>query len=168
VKKKTIPATGNHQWGEIDIYEEPDCMNKGYGDQYCDVCYERKEIELPVDKNAHDWTNWETYTKATALKSGKKVRYCYVCDKEEYKTIAKLKASVKLQKTSLTLKKKKSYTLKTKSITYGDKVSKWTTSNKKIATVSSNGKITGKKKGKATITLYMKSGAKATCKVTVK
>ena len=41
-------------------------------------------------------------------------------------------------------------------------------SNKKVATVNKNGKVTGKKAGKATITITMESGAKVTFKVTVK
>lgn len=45
----------------------------------------------------------------------------------------------------------------------------WTSSNKKIATVSSKGKVTGKKAGTATITVKAKdgSGKKAVCKVVV-
>lgn len=39
---------------------------------------------------------------------------------------------------------------------------------KKIATVSKKGKIRAKKKGKVKITLYMKSGAKASCTLKVK
>ena len=48
-----------------------------------------------------------------------------------------------------------------------DKVKSWKSSNKKVATVSSKGKIKGIKKGTATITVTMKSGATAKCKVTV-
>ncbi|MBR1627695.1 MAG: Ig domain-containing protein [Lachnospiraceae bacterium] len=45
----------------------------------------------------------------------------------------------------------------------------WTTSNQKIATVSSNGVVRGVKKGKATISVTTKDGKKkASCKVTVK
>lgn len=47
------------------------------------------------------------------------------------------------------------------------KVSKWTTSNKKVATVS-GGKITAKGNGKCTITAVLTTGKKLTCKVTVK
>ena len=47
---------------------------------------------------------------------------------------------------------------------------KWKTSNKKIATVSAQGVVKGKKAGKVTITCYSKKfpKIKATCKVTVK
>lgn len=49
----------------------------------------------------------------------------------------------------------------------GDKVVNWKSSKPKIATVSKKGKITGKKPGTAIITVTMKSGATAECKVTV-
>lgn len=70
----------------------------------------------------------------------------------------------KLNRTSLTLKKNKSYTLK---IT--GKVGKATfkSSNKNIATVNSSGKVVGKKVGKAVITVKS-NGVLMKCKVTVK
>lgn len=43
----------------------------------------------------------------------------------------------------------------------------WTSSNKKVVTVSSKGKVTAKNAGTATITAKTKSGDKITCKVTV-
>ncbi|MCH5298852.1 MAG: Ig-like domain-containing protein, partial [Ruminococcus sp.] len=63
-----------------------------------------------------------------------------------------------------TLKKGKKFTLK---ITGGVGKAKFTSSNKKIATVNKNGKITAKKKGKATITVKT-NGMKLKCKITVK
>lgn len=44
---------------------------------------------------------------------------------------------------------------------------KWKSSNKKIATVNSSGKVTAKKPGKCTITCKLPNGRKAKCKVTV-
>lgn len=50
----------------------------------------------------------------------------------------------------------------------GDKIVKFTTSNKKIVSVDrKSGAIKGKKIGKATITAITKSGAKASCKIEV-
>lgn len=73
-------------------------------------------------------------------------------------------ATIKLNKTSLSLEVGKSYTLKVSGTK--DKVT-WTSSDKKVATVSSKGKVTGKKAGKATITATVNK-KKFTCKVTVK
>ncbi|MDR1833688.1 MAG: Ig-like domain-containing protein [Propionibacteriaceae bacterium] len=78
----------------------------------------------------------------------------------------------KLSKTKLTLKKGKKATLSVK-FTPADTSSKykklkWKSSNTKIATVNSKGKVTAKKKGKATITATTTTGKKLTCKVTVK
>lgn len=76
-----------------------------------------------------------------------------------------VKGVSKLNKTKLTLKRGKSFTLKATTIPKKTKVT-WTTSSKKVATVK-NGKVTAKKKGTATITAKVgKSSVK--CKVTVK
>lgn len=79
-------------------------------------------------------------------------------------------SSIKLNKTSLKLKNGSSYTLK-KSIAPSNASNKtvtWTSSNKKVAAVSSRGKITAKGVGKATITAKTSNGKKAVCKVTVR
>lgn len=86
-------------------------------------------------------------------------------------------AAVKVSKvtmnlTSATLTKGKTFTLKA-SVSpskASKKTVKWTTSNKKVATVTSKGVVKGIKAGTATITAKAAdgSGKKATCKVTVK
>jgi len=73
-------------------------------------------------------------------------------------------ASIKISKTKYTMNKGQTYTLK---ISGTKKKVKWSTSNKKVATVSSKGKVTAKKNGTATITA--KVGSKNyKCKITVK
>jgi len=88
----------------------------------------------------------------------------------EFQEIVEIKAKVKLNKTKATLEKTKTLTLKptfTPSL-YPDKSVTWKSSNTKVATVSSKGKVTGVKAGTATITCTSNAtGAKATCKVTV-
>ncbi|WP_099469015.1 Ig-like domain-containing protein [Konateibacter massiliensis] len=77
--------------------------------------------------------------------------------------------TVKLKKSSATVKVGKTTTIAIKSMYPAtDSVKSFKSSNSKVASVNKNGVVTGKKKGTATITVTMKSGAKATFKVTVK
>ena len=73
-------------------------------------------------------------------------------------------SKVKINKTKATVYVGKTTTLK---VSGTKKTVKWTTSNKKVATVSSKGKVTAKKAGSATITAKV-SGKSYKCKVTVK
>ncbi|MDF2540786.1 MAG: hypothetical protein K0S47_504 [Herbinix sp.] len=84
-------------------------------------------------------------------------------------TVKKTPTSVSLSPSSITLSIKASKTLKY-SIPSGCYTSKYTfkSSNPKIATVDSYGKIVAKGKGTATITITTHNGKKATCKITVK
>lgn len=78
-------------------------------------------------------------------------------------TSASAAKKVKLNKTKVTLKVGKTVTLKLKN---NKKKVKWTSSNKKVATVTSKGKVKAKKAGKATITAKV-GKKKYKCKVTV-
>ncbi len=73
-------------------------------------------------------------------------------------------AAVKISKSKVTIEVGKSTTLK---ITGTNKAVKWKTSNKKVATVSKNGKVTANKYGTATITATV-DNKNYTCKVTAK
>lgn len=68
-----------------------------------------------------------------------------------------------INKTSISLKAGQTFALK---VTNGA-AKKWTSSNTKIAGVTSKGVVTGLKKGTATITATLYSGKKLTCKVNV-
>ncbi len=101
-----------------------------------------------------------TATITVTTGSGKKAT-CMV-------TVKVPSASVKLNKTVITINKGKTYTLKaTMSPVNTTDTVKWTSSNTKIATVSASGVVKGIAKGTATITATTTSGKKATCKVTV-
>lgn len=76
------------------------------------------------------------------------------------------KPSLSMTKKSISLYEKGSTTLKAKASGATNKVS-WKSSNTKIATINSLGKLTAKKAGKVTITASA-NGLKKTCKVTVK
>ena len=77
---------------------------------------------------------------------------------------------VKLNKSEFSLEKGKTETLSSKfsPTSYPDKSVSWKSSDKTVATVTSDGKVKGIKAGTATITCTsVATGAKATCKVTV-
>ena len=90
---------------------------------------------------------------------------CLLCLLVSIVTVpASVSAAAKLNQKSITLNVKKSYTLK---VTGTKEKVTWTTSNKKVATVSAKGVVKAVKKGTATITAkYVKK--KLACKVTVK
>lgn len=140
----------------------------------------KKQLTLKASINPKDSTDtlkWSTSNKKIAtvdkfgvvtakkpgtakitVQAGKKKATCTV-----------MVPGVTLKKTSATIKKGKTVKIEIKStIVKNDKVKSYTSSNKKIATVDKKGKVKGIKKGKADITVTMKSGAKATFKVTVK
>ena len=78
-------------------------------------------------------------------------------------SVVQAAAKPKLSKKQATLLKGKTLTLKMKGIS--GKV-KWKSSDKKVASVNSKGKVTAKKKGKATITAKV-NGKSYKCKITV-
>ena len=82
--------------------------------------------------------------------------------------IAKLKPTIKFSATKKTLKKGKTFTLKVSKLARGDAVKSFKTTKKSVATVNKKGKIKAINKGKTVIIVTLKSGKKATCKVTVK
>ena len=88
----------------------------------------------------------------------------------EFMNIVKITGKVKLNKSELSLQIGKTETLTPKfsPISYPDKSVTWKSSDTKVATVTSAGKVKGIKAGTATITCTSKAtGTKAACKVTV-
>jgi len=98
-------------------------------------------------------------------------RYVEVVKKGNKLTLTNLPkyGGVKLNKTKATIVKGKTLTLKATlaPAELEDKTVTWKSSDKTVATVTSAGKVTGKKAGTATITCTSSTGEKATCKVTV-
>lgn len=79
-------------------------------------------------------------------------------------TISANATTLKLNKTKATLSKGEKLRLK---VTGTKSKVRWSSSNKKVATVSSTGRVTAKKNGTAKITAKVKN-KKLTCKITVK
>jgi hypothetical protein len=98
----------------------------------------------------------------TAVKAG--TAKITVANNGVKKTFTVTVKNPKLNATKKTLKVKQSFTLK---ITGKVGKATFTSSNKKVATVNSSGKVTAKKKGTATVTVTT-NGIKLKCKITVK
>lgn len=117
-------------------------------------------------------------SKASFIVKKSQTYTLYAVDNNGVQEIEQVKVSVptltkaKLSATKKTLKKGKTYQLKTTVSPSGLYTKKtYKTSNKSIATVSPSGKITAKKKGTAKITVTITDGTKRktlTCTVTVK
>ena len=122
--------------------------------------------------HTHAYGAWKTVKAPTVFATGKKESKCKYCNAKRTKTIAKLKPTIKLSATKKVIARKKSYTLKITKLAKGDSVKYVKIDKKNIATVTkfrtNQYKITGKKKGSAVVTVVLKSGKKATCKITVK
>ena len=149
---------GNKTWTD-------DVLGSGYGGKVRWAGYCKTHVKgSAVKKNIK---------AATALKAGSYdlVTYCKQCGKEiSRKTVTtpKLKATIKLSAAKKKLKKGKTYTLKVTGLAKGDSVKSFTSSKKTVATVTSKGKIKARKKGKAVITVKLRSGKTAKCRITVK
>lgn len=115
----------------------------------------------------------------TAKSAGTAIITCTAKDESNVKATCKITVKnpvvkvtkVTLNKTTATLAPKETLTLKA-TVTPTNATNKavtWKSSNTKIATVSSSGKVTAKAAGTVTITCRAKdgSGKKATCKITV-
>jgi len=112
------------------------------------------------------WSDWTNQGSVSGVTSGdneiKAVMFRIIQDLSI--------SSVTLNKQETTLVKGTSETLKATinpSDTTDSKALTWTTSNSKVATVDSNGKVTGISEGEATITVRTSNGKTASCKVTV-
>lgn len=134
----------------------------------CQVCGYEKTETIPVIAHTHKYT-WKTTAKATVFRPAKQEGTCSLCGKKQTRNYgSKLKTTIKLNVSSLTLQRKQTTTKVKVSMAYGDSIKSWASSNKKIVTVYKNGKIkAGTKTGTAKITVTLKSGKKATLKVKV-
>ena len=129
---------------------------------------EKYTLKVTGTKNKIKWSSSNTKIatvnskgKVVAKKKGTATITAKVGSKKYTCKIKVEKPSI--NKTSKTIRIKESYDLKIKGTS--QKI-KWSTSDKKIATVNSKGKVVGKKKGTVTITAKV-GNTKYTCKIKV-
>ena len=166
-EEKTLPKT-DHTAGSWETVKAATCNAEGTQAKKCTVCGTVMETKT-IPKNAvHTWTPWNVTKEATVFAGGMESRSCSVCGKTENRNTEKLVATIKVNVSSIPLKVKQ-FTNKVAvtELANGDYVKSWASSNTKIATVNKKGKITGKKTGKAIITVTLASGKKAKINVTV-
>ena len=167
-KQEVIPASHT---AETDDAVASTCTESGLTEgSHCKVCGEILIKQEVTSATGHKFTGWTTTKASTALQPGQKSRSCTVCGYKQAVAVAKLKPYIKLSMTSLPLQLRKSTSaLKVVQKQKGDGVKSYSSSNPKVVSVSSaTGKLTAKKTGKAVITVTLKSGIRAKCKVTVK
>lgn len=163
-KYEDIPKL-EHNYETVII--NPTCSSYGSKSDVCTYCKDEINYE-EIEKLEHNYGDWKITKKATIFKNGIEEKVCLSCNDKQEKIIPKIKTKVTLKKKSISLKKGKTYVLKIKKKHSDDKIKSFKSSNKKVATVTKKGKITAKKKGTTKITVTMKSGCKATCKIKVK
>lgn len=131
--------------------------------------------EANPEECEHEWSDWETTKEPTVLEKGEETRYCYNCDVTETRETDPLEPYIELSSNTIKIKpnmKRYLYVYTDEE----DKVISCKSSNKNVASVKNMtqdddyyyyARVTGKKKGTATITVTLQSGATATCEVTV-
>nr|WP_317349531.1 Ig-like domain-containing protein [uncultured Blautia sp.] len=170
IRETSIPKLG-HDLGEWTTTLEPTCTADGERQRKCKrngCAYKETEPIKPTGK--HRLGAWRTTRAATALATGIQKRSCSGCDYAQTRTIAKLKPTITLnvpQSKTLPMTLKKSFTVKVSGLAKGDSVKSWYSSNKKIVTVTSKGKMSARKTGTVKITVTLRSGKTAWFKVKV-
>ena len=180
---KVIPQK-EHNWDAGIITKTPTCENTGVKTYTCSVSGETKTEEIPA--TGHSWSDWKIVREATVTSEGEKQRTCTKCGKVEKLSIEKVipkatpiptntpepsatpQPTVVPQPTNtpiptaaptnpsiLTVTKGKTTSVKPDS---SWKNVKYSTSNKKVATVDKKGKVKAVAAGTAKITV--KSGSK--------
>ena len=163
-------AKTDHDWTITEI--PATCEQDGVRTYTCDICHTTKSE--PIKAIGHSYGAWTTTKEATVSSKVEHKRICSTCGKEEITTYGeKLRPTISTNATSLKLKKKqttKKFTVT--GLAKGDYITSWTSSNKKIVTVTGNQNGTckikaGSKTGKATITIKLASGLTKQIKVSV-
>ena len=182
---------------QLVISKKPTCMENGSCYKECSICHVKRENSDEIIpalghtgglatcsakavcsrcgeaygklSTTHSYGEYTVSKKPTALDEGIETRSCLICGIVENRVIKKLPATMKLNATSIKLKMKQSTNnVKVVGLAAGDAVAFWKSSNPGIVTVNKHGKITAKsKKGKATVTITLKSGLSKTIRVTV-
>ena len=141
---------------------------------------EQETESLDEPATGHDWGEWKDTKAATTQAEGEQTRTCSACGITETRSVPKLipaptakptepakedDVTLTLDKTKVNIICGKNDTLKA-TLKGAEGNITWKTSDKKIATVDANGKVTAKMAGTVTVTASA-AGKTAECEVTV-
>ena len=135
------------------------------------MCKAQETVADPGSATGHKYGAYQPDGNATCLADGTKTRVCSVCKARE--TVrdpgSRLVPTGSLSQKKIRLQYRQSTSaVKVSGLAKGDFVQKWKSSRPSVASVSSKGKITAKKKsGSAKISAYLASGKVLTVTVTV-
>ena len=167
VDTKTIPAKGHTPVSDPAVAATCTSEGKTAG-SHCSVCGAVLTPQKIVAALGHKWGRFTVSKAATALELGEETRICSRCGKKETRAIIQLGAGGKLIPSSIVIYIGESIKrLAVFEITNGDAILQWTSSNQKVASVTPDGTVTGRKAGTAYITVTLKSGLTASAKVKV-
>lgn len=180
-KVEEIPATGHKI--VIDKMVSATCTKPGKIEgSHCSVCEEVLVEQKTIPATGHSWSEWQVVREATVTNAGEKQRTCTKCGELEKQSIAKIipastptpaptkapQPTVASQPTNtpaptvaptkpstITVTKGKTTSVKPDS---SWKNVKYSTSNKKVATVDKKGKVKAVAAG--TVKITIKSGSK--------
>lgn len=161
-----IAATG-HTAGSWTTTKNPTCTAKGTKVQKCKTCSATLSTQS-INAKGHSFGGWTTASEATVFAAKKEQRKCS-CGTVETRAVGeKLTPTIELNATSIPLQVGQTTNkVKVSKLQNGDYVKSWHSNRESVVTVTNSGKITAKKKGKATLTVTLASGKTATLKVTV-
>ena len=169
--EQILPVLG-HDLTDWKVTKAATCAKNGEKERHCTRtgCKE-KQTQVIKATGKHSMGAWKVTKAATAVAVGVKERTCKVCGgAKERASIAKLKATLTLNvpvNRTLPMKMRQTFQAKASGLAKGDKVVSWTSSNRRVATVSGNGRIAAQRiAGNAVITVKLASGK--TAKFTVK
>ena len=163
-------ATG-HRYGAYQPDGNATCLADGTKTRVCSVCKAQETVADPGSATGHKYGAYQPDGNATCLADGTKTRVCSVCKARE--TVrdpgSRLVPTGSLSQKKIRLQYRQSTSaVKVSGLAKGDFVQTWKSSRPSVASVSSKGKITAKKKsGSAKISAYLASGKVLTVTVTV-
>ena len=170
-RKTEVLEKSDHVYGEYQPDGNATCLADGTKTRVCSACKAQETVADPGSATGHKYGAYQPDGNATCLADGTKTRVCSVCKVRE--TVrdpgSRLVPTGSLSQKKIRLQYRQSTSaVKVSGLAKGDFVQKWKSSRPSVASVSSKGKITAKKKsGSAKISAYLASGKVLTVTVIV-